>query len=808
MLRIPAHAQTGVCAGPCDWWITTGMAAPPQVPACQTDARPPAGPGHRLPPAPLRLRRFALLLLALIAALASRIGAQAFTEIGAAAGVAVIGNAGVSWPDLDGDGLIDLFVLTGSPNPPLLRNNGNGTFTDVSVGAGFSVGGGSLFGVTWGDYDGDGHLDAYLGRNGANRLFRSNGNGTYTNVATATGTDDGNSARGVAWVDYDGDQDLDLYLVNDGAANCLYRNDGGGAFAEVAAAAGVADPQSGRGVAWADFDADGDADAYVAQDDGDANLLYVNQGDGTFTEAGAIAGVNDAGTGEGLAWGDYDNDGQLDLYVTGTGPNLLYHNEGDQTFTEVAGAAGAAGADASRGPAWGDFDNDGFLDLFVSSNASADRLYRNNGNGTFTEVGAAEGVADAGPGAGASWGDFDNDGALDLFVANEGSVSRLYHNAGNGNNWLVLDLQPATGSAAAIGATVTVVAGGLRLSRSVDGGSGYYSQPSLPLEFGLGAAALVDTLIVAWPSGVVQTFAGLTPNHAPAIAEHAVSETTPAAGLAGVTAVAPAGEARLLAVGLTGVGSATLSSLSLTLSDLSAPTGLIAADLAELRLYRSADALLDGGDLLLGTLPQGAITLGAPLTLSPAGPETVPATETFYLVTAAFSAAVTDGHALRVAFGSGGVLTSAGLLGTGFAAADGNRVALDVVASQLLFATQPAGAVSGQPLATQPVVEARDGAGNLDLDFAETVALTTAAPGALSGASAVAVAGVATFTTLTYTATAHNQSVTLIADDDAGVGADLPPAAATPLLASLPAVSETTPAAGLAGVTAVAPAGE
>ena len=625
-----------------------------------------------------RLRR-ALWLSSLCVSTA--VNAQTFTEGAAIAGVDVTGgDGGITWADYDGDGFLDLFAITSAPNPPLLHNNQDGTFTDLSGTAGISTGGGSVRGVSWGDYDGDGWLDLSAGRGGGNKLFRSDGDATFTESGAAAGVDDGGSSRGMAWVDYDGDELLDLFVVNDGTADRLFRNNGNATFTEVGGAAGVDDAQAGRGAAWADFDGDDDPDLYVVID-GAANRLYRNDG-GTFTEIGAAAGVDDAGTANGLAWGDYDNDGQLDLLLGVDGANRLYHNNG-ATFADAAAAAGVDDAGSARGVAWADYDNDGFLDLFVGNDGTADRLYHGNGAGAFTEVGAAEGVDDTGAARGAAWGDIDNDGFLELCVVRDGAANLLYHNADNGNHWMVLDLVDADGRPAPIGTSITIVAGGIRQVRHVDGGSGYYSQPSLPLEFGLGAATSIDSLIIDWASGAEQVLTNVAPDQDPAIVEAQSSESTPAAGLTGETVVAPGSEIQIFSIGIDGNGAADLQGITLTLEDLSSATGLAQADLLQLRLYRSTDAALDGGDSQIGSVAQGSIQINAPTTLSPSATEVLPAIETFYLISAEITAQPGDGHSLRVGFAAGGVQTSAGPLGSAVPAADTDRVRVDVVATEL-----------------------------------------------------------------------------------------------------------------------------
>ena len=446
-----------------------------------------------------------------------------FVEVAAAAGgVDDSGSGGgVAWGDYDGDGDQDLYLSNWGSANRLYQNNGDGTFSETAAGAGVDDAGSGLA-VAWADYDNDDDLDLFLSNAaGANRLYQNSGAGTFAEVAAAAGVDDAEGSSGAAWADYDTDGDLDLYLPIWGAANKLYQASGTGTFTDVAAAAGVNYAGNGRGVAWGDYDNDEDLDLYLANSG--ANLLYRNNGDGTFTEVGASAGVDDAGDGQGAAWGDYDNDEDLDLYVTsGGGQSRLYENNGDGSFTDVAAAAGVD-AISGVGIAWADYDRDGNLDLYVTYQGGAAGgphwLYHNNGNGTFSEVGVSEGTVGSGHGAGAAWGDYDGDGDLDLYVAQGGEANLLYRNGGDGNHWLTVALAGSVSSTNGIGARVTAVTGSTRQTREVEGGSGYLSQPSLAVEFGFGSASVVDSLIVAWPSGVEQVMTSVDGDQAITIVE-------------------------------------------------------------------------------------------------------------------------------------------------------------------------------------------------------------------------------------------------------------------------------------------------
>jgi hypothetical protein len=443
-----------------------------------------------------------------------------FTEVGPSAGVNDSGRGrGIAWGDYDNDGDIDLYVAQiGSANL-LYRNNANGTFTEAGASAGVNDSGNG-WRVVWGDYDNDGDLDLYLTNTGINRLYRNNGDGTFAEIGASAGVDDTGEGQGAAWADYDRDGDLDLYLAQAGGVDKFYQNNGNGSYADVRGTAGITDSGNGHGVAWGDYDNDGNLDLYVGNP-GSPSLLHRNNGNGTFTEVGASAGVNSSQSAQSVAWADYDNDGDLDLYVANDGSaNLMYRN-GNGTFTDVAASAGVNDGGPGHDVAWGDYDNDGDLDIYLGNRDSANRLYQNNGNETFADIGATAGVNSTGPTLGLAWGDYDNDGDLDLYVARDGSANLLYKNNGNSNRWLVVKLVGTASNKSAIGSRATAVTGATRQRRDVVGGAGHYSQPSLPVEFGFGNSTTVDSLIVRWPSGQVQVLTNVATNQILTITEQA-----------------------------------------------------------------------------------------------------------------------------------------------------------------------------------------------------------------------------------------------------------------------------------------------
>ena len=455
-----------------------------------------------------------------------------FTEVGNSAGVGDGGpGRGTAWGDYDMDGDQDLFLVNSGQRNRLYRSDGISPGTDLAVAAGVADGG-SGFGAAWGDYDNDGDHDLYLARSGQQNLLYRNNSGTgFTEVGAGAGVADSDEGRSVAWGDYDRDGHLDLYVVNDGP-NRLYHNNGDGTFTENAATAGVNDNQAGQGAAWGDYDGDGFLDLYLSNGRSGfgfseaPNRLYRNNRDGSFSEVGGFARVNDNGNGRGVAWGDYDSDGDLDLFLAnsdetlaiGAAPNRLYRNDGDGKFSEVATVSNVNDSGDGQGVAWVDYDNDGHLDLSVI-NDGANQLYRNDGAGGFIRSALNAGVNDGGNGTGGTWGDMDKDGWLDFYVVNDNEPNRLYRNEGNGNRWLSATLEGALSNKSGIGAQVVAVSGNHRQRSDVDGGSGYLSQPSLPVEFGFGSAVTIDSLVVHWPSGQRQVLTSVATNQHITISE-------------------------------------------------------------------------------------------------------------------------------------------------------------------------------------------------------------------------------------------------------------------------------------------------
>ncbi len=409
-------------------------------------------------------------------------------------------GVGVAWGDYDNDGDQDIYLCnTDGGVSKLFRNDGAGVFTSILSPAFGNPGNG--LGAAWGDYDNDGDLDIYLTKNGANILARNNGDATFTDVS-ATPINDPLYSHSGSWGDFDGDGLIDLYLTNYPGPNKLFKNNGGGSFTD-ATCCGMGDAGFSVGIAWCDFDDDGDLDLYWSNNAGTAGKLFRKEGAGVFSNVTppALLGLTES---QGACWADFDNDGDFDLSVAGAFLSL-FRNDGGNVFANVTPIlfAGVIGG----GQCWSDFDNDGDLDLYVSMPFGvASHLYRNDGGGAFTDI-ASGPETNLGNGHGVAAADYDKDGDLDLYVANRapGSADVLLRNDdASGNHWLHVNLVGTVSNRAAIGARAEAFAGTLRQIRQVEGGADFMSQNSLTLEFGFGTTAVVDSLIVRWPSGTQQ----------------------------------------------------------------------------------------------------------------------------------------------------------------------------------------------------------------------------------------------------------------------------------------------------------------
>jgi len=449
----------------------------------------------------------------LAACLVATAQAQTFTDVSDLLPERPIsGFAGAAVVDVDGDGRTDVVY----PGEPFLQRS------DGFEGVPFPrVEENPAIGAVFGDVDGEGQREAFaffafepdiLRYQLAREQFRPiPGSGIDAMVFLVQGS---------ILLDYDRDGALDALLGNDGGIDFLFRGRGDGTFDDVSDETLPQIERGDYGMMAADYDRDGDTDVYVGLCFGDTeNVLYQNGGD-AFGEAAGAAGVDDPRASWGVVWFDYDNDGWLDLYVANmpdafggdpSGQNTLFRNNGDGTFTDVAVAAGVAGpvSEASWTATAADFDNDGWLDLFVANDPEPSRLFRNNADGTFSDITEEAGLTEL-VGAILASGDVDGDGWIDLFMpGGRNDRETLLFNDGGTNGWLSVGLTGVTSNRDGIGARVEIVADDLSMVREITAGDGFMSQShGLHAHFGLGTAASADVTI-RWPSGQVDELTGI-----------------------------------------------------------------------------------------------------------------------------------------------------------------------------------------------------------------------------------------------------------------------------------------------------------
>jgi enediyne biosynthesis protein E4 len=487
-------------------------------------------------------------------------------------------GSGVAWLDVDNDGYLDLLIVNGSsrdhmgqgadPMVALYRNDGKGHFDDVTAHSRLNRRGWGS-GVCVADYDNDGFSDIYVSGIGGGALFHNEGDGTFSDVTRqARAGNDGRWGTGCAFGDYNHDGFVDLYIANyvkfsertiprrgetggckfmvvdvycgpkslEGEPDVLYRNNGDGTFSDVTASAHIKDPgYPGFGVLFADLDNDGWPDIYVANDSA-PHFFFHNNGDGTFTDKALVAGLALSGDGReqagmGVDAGDYNGDGLQDVIVTNFSHdyNTLYENHAAGFFTDVSyptGIARGSGPYMGWGVGFVDIDNDGRLDLFVANGhvypqvdghgigtryLQRKQLFRNVDGHAFRnvtdEVGG--GLLIEKSSRGAAFGDYDNDGRIDIVVTNMNDRPTLLHNESAGGHWVTFRLIGSKSNRDAIGAKVFVTAAGRRQLVEIRSGGSYASHNDLRAHVGLGDAARVERVEIRWPSGVTEVASGL-----------------------------------------------------------------------------------------------------------------------------------------------------------------------------------------------------------------------------------------------------------------------------------------------------------
>ncbi|MHC5537189.1 CRTAC1 family protein [Singulisphaera rosea] len=485
-----------------------------------------------------------------------------FRDIGDRVGVNRLNQAGGGiLEDFDNDGLLDLAATSFDPTQVMAfyRNQGDGKFEERTESAGLTDQLGGLFcGQT--DYNNDGYMDIFIPRGAwlplpmRPTLLKNNGDGSFADVTEAAGLMDPVNSNSAQWADYDNDGWLDLFICCENQPNRLYHNKGDGSFEELAISAGLITNQSFcKGANWIDFDNDRYPDIFMNFLNG-SGRLFRNNKDGSFSDVTMPMGINGPRIGFSCwAW-DYNNDGWLDIWAScyertlkdvvkgmigephGLNSNKLYRNEGGERFVDVTKEAGLDMVFATMGSNFGDFDNDGFLDMYLGTGEPSistlipNRMFRNVGGTRFAEITGSSGTGHLQKGHGVACGDWDRDGDTDIFIEMGGAINGdkyhnvLFENPGQGNHWLTVKLVGKKTNRAAIGARIKVVTAGespLTVRRLVSTGSSFGANP-LQQTIGLAKADRVATLEITWPtSGTTQVFRDIPTDQAIEITEFA-----------------------------------------------------------------------------------------------------------------------------------------------------------------------------------------------------------------------------------------------------------------------------------------------
>jgi enediyne biosynthesis protein E4 len=461
----------------------------------------------------------------------AQVGAdQLFTKITNSVVTTTNGDSrSVNWIDTDNDGDLDLFITNGPENGEnnfLYTNDGLGNFTAIANDP-IVIDGLPSVGATWADYNNDGLIDCFVTNwyNVNNLLYKNLGNNAFERITTGPPVTNGGYSETATWGDYDRDGWADLYVTNsDGNfRNFLYKNNQNGTFTRITTGTQSNDQLASRSANWTDINSDGFPDLFVTNENNQAENMYQNNGDGTFTKITTGPLLNSGGKTMSSSWGDFDNDGDLDVFVANDqGNDGLYRNMGNFEFEAMAQSPVSTAGGNSFGSQWADVDNDGDLDLFVTNafwgGLWKNFLFLNDGTGQFERNLLDVTTTDLGWAYGCAFGDMDNDGDLDLAVATCYDASQtdyLYrNNASDGaNKWVQFHLEGTASNRSAIGAIVRVQATidgqVVRQMREVSAQSGYAGQNQLDPHFGLKDAATLDSVIVTWPSGQVEKFAGM-----------------------------------------------------------------------------------------------------------------------------------------------------------------------------------------------------------------------------------------------------------------------------------------------------------
>lgn len=406
---------------------------------------------------------------------------------------------GTTAADFNNDGWIDIYE-----REKLYINRGGERFEDIYANTGLSPAGG-VFGAVFGDYNNDGYLDLLFENFGPeSRLFKNNRNLTFTYANQEANLNISILTQTCGWADFNLDGKLDLFVNDDRGRNMMFLNVDYKSFQDISASSNAPTVGNSYGMSWGDFNNDRYPDVFVGTCPGGfQNHLLKNMGNETFSNIGASAGINDVSSTWGVIWLDYNNDGFLDVYLANTSsdPNILYHNNGDETFTDVSATAGVT-TNGGFGAAAADFNNDGWVDLYTATSGPVHKLYRNNRDGTFTDMAPLAGIGEDRHNA-VAVADFNNDGWMDIFTAGT-PQNRLLINRGGTYHWIKIKTRGVQSNYYGVSARVEVHSNGTMQIKDVTAGDSFCSQNELlNSHFGVGTATNIDSIIVRWPSGTV-----------------------------------------------------------------------------------------------------------------------------------------------------------------------------------------------------------------------------------------------------------------------------------------------------------------
>lgn len=463
-------------------------------------------------------------------------GQNHFQEITNQAGVAHSGNKnmGIAFADFDNDGDEDIYAFTRQNENQLFENLGNGNFENIAPEAGVNSEE-STRAAAWGDLNNDGWVDLYIANYQApdvlylNNGPNSEGQVTFSDITFQAGIFNENEPISVHLADVDSDGWLDIYVANFLGENRYFRNGGDGTFSDQTMQANLGDNSYSMGCAFFDYDNDGDLDLYLVHDFEVANILYQNDGLGHFTNVAASSGTDIVGHGMGVDVADINQDGWLDMYITDLNENVLLLNNGDGSFTDIATPAGVDDTGMGWSTMFLDFDNDGWPDLYVVNDSQfspePNVLYRNLGDMTFEKVDENTAIASAHSGVGGAAADVNGDGFVDLMISNtfSGPGNQLFQNLGNDNHWIGFKLTGQQSNHSAIGTRVSIEYADGQQTDEILAGSGFAGQSSLTLHFGLGENTLVDKVTIRWPNGMEEEYFDLTTDQIHTFTENGVA---------------------------------------------------------------------------------------------------------------------------------------------------------------------------------------------------------------------------------------------------------------------------------------------